>query len=211
MCADSRSNALLKAVLNLDKNLNLNLITITTSFSLQNMEHHGYWTETEFNNTIIIDDIQPNGTMLIPTKAKSSHEISILASFEEKADSSGGGATYVPVVALEYTLPGPIGGHRLPAPQSSPPQSSTTGRQRLPRHCNFRPKRYLRNTLAGESFICLFSPSPPLPPHPPSSSSSSSSTVNVISSKAFTVSSGLPKTATSGSREKKEKKDKSIN
>ena len=90
--------------------------------------------------------------MLIPTKAKSSHEISILASFEEKADSSGGGTTYVPVVALEYTLPGPIGGHRLPAPQSSPPQSSTTGRQRLPRHCNFRPKRYLRNTLAGESF-----------------------------------------------------------
>ena len=193
MCADSRSNALLKAVLNLDKtlNLNLNLITITTSFSLQNMEHHGYWTEAEFNNTIIIDDIQPNGTMLIPTKAKSSHEISILASFEEKADSSGGGTTYVPVVALEYTLPGPIGGHRLPAPQSSPPQSSTTGRQRLPRHCNFRPKHYLRNTLAGESFI-----------------SSSSSTVNVISSKAFTVSSGLPKTATSGRREEKKGKKK---
>ena len=129
--------------------------------------------------------------MLIPTKAKSSHEISILASFEEKADSSGGGTTYVPVVALEYTLPGPIGGHRLPAPQSSPPQSSTTGRQRLPRHCNFRPKRYLRNTLAGESFI-----------------SSSSSTVNVISSKAFTVSSGLPKTATSGRREEKKGKKK---
>ena len=134
--------------------------------------------------------------MLIPTKAKSSHEISILASFEEKADSSGGGATYVPVVALEYTLPGPIGGHRLPAPQSSPPQSSTTGRQRLPRHCNFRPKRYLRNTLAGESFISSSS----------FSSSSSSSTVNVISSKAFTVSSGLPKTATSGRREEKKGK-----
>ena len=97
----------------------------------------------------------------------------------------------------KYTLPGPIGGHRLPAPQSSPPQSSTTGRQRLPRHCNFRPKRYLRNTLAGESFISSSS-----------FSSSSSSTVNVISSKAFIVSSGLPKTATSGTggRKRKEKK-----
>ena len=91
--------------------------------------------------------------MLIPTKAKSPQAVSVLASLDEKAGSPGGETTYVPVVSLEYSLPGPVGGHRLPAPQNNPPQPTRTGRLRLPRHLNLRPRLHIRHTLAGKSQV----------------------------------------------------------
>ncbi|KAK7099917.1 hypothetical protein V1264_022950 [Littorina saxatilis] len=87
--------------------------------------------------------------MLIPNKTKTSNSFSIVASFDDKGAGSppGGGTTFVPVVSLEYSLPGPIaGGPRLPPqPQASPSQSLTPRRTRLPRH---RAQRHVRNTIA---------------------------------------------------------------
>ncbi|KAL8625713.1 hypothetical protein ACOMHN_043988 [Nucella lapillus] len=106
--------------------------------------------------------------MLIPTKTKPPHGVSLLVdSFEDRADSGAfdkaactprGGPTYVPVVSLEYSLPGPLpGGPRLPpTPNNFPCQALTPSRLRMPAHhpnlrTNLSHRHHIRNTLAFSS------------------------------------------------------------
>ena len=105
-------------------------------------------------NNISVTDMRPRLTMLIPTKTKSSQSVTLLEPLEDKGTCTPrAGTTYVPVVSLEYSLPGPTGLSRLPpAATLTSSQSLTTGRLRLHRSPNSqRINHHMRNSLTGMS------------------------------------------------------------